>query len=692
MKNKFKVIPFAVLSTGLLSVYGYGEINEASAKEGEVAVQLLGINDLHGQIDGTGSVYEYGKKLPQKGGSTPLLSSYLDKEEAEFKAEKTVDAVTARVQAGDMVGASPAASGLLQDEPTIKTLNEMRFEVGTLGNHEFDEGLDEFKRIIDGAAPEAGKFNSAAENYDRVKSNMELVIANVVDKETKDSPFDWKPYTIKEYTDAENEKAKIGYIGVVTEEIPTLVLKKQWEKYDILDPAATINKYAKELKEKGINAIVVLAHASATSPSDNATEVGGEVKKIIDNLDKDSGVDIIFAGHNHVITNATYKGIRVVEAAAQGKAIANVMALYDTATNDFKEITAKVTPTLDNGSVEKDVKMIAIAKDANERIKEIVNAKVAESTDVVSRATNSEDGATNSSSEVGNLITDGQLWAARQASFKADFAITNNGGIRADLDVKDGIVTWGAAQKVQPFGNVMQVIEISGENLLAALNSQYNDGEKYFLQFSGLKYTYKDAPEGTVDEKGQPIKWVVDSAWVVKEDGTEELISAEKTYTGVINDFLYGGGDGFPELTKGTLIGALDPDTEIFVNYLKYLGKIDVAKLKEARKINIKDYVEPVNPVIEDNNNETVVENNSNTTVDANDNKFSSSLTYNTNKETNSKVEQKSEEKVTEKSASKVEKSSKGKLPNTGLATSSSLAILGLGALFLATRLRKLKK
>lgn len=97
-----------------------------------------------------------------------------------------------------MVGASPANSALLQDEPTVKVFNEMNFEYGTLGNHEFDEGLGEFNRIMKGEAPTPGQFNKIVDEYPHEASKQEVVIANLVDKDTNKIPFDWKPYTIKE--------------------------------------------------------------------------------------------------------------------------------------------------------------------------------------------------------------------------------------------------------------------------------------------------------------------------------------------------------------------------------------------------------------------------------------------------------------------------------------------------------------
>lgn len=601
MKKIYKVLSSSILGTGLvLSSYSGTSL---AASNGTVKVQLLGVNDIHGQLDKGGNVYAYGKKLGQAGPAA-LLSSYLDKWQADFSNKYGDDAVTLRFQAGDMVGASPAVSGLLQDEPTIKTLNAMKFQVGTLGNHEFDEGLEEFNRIFKGEAPAAGKFNKAVEAYPHEASTMDMVISNV---NGVDAAFGWHPYVIKEVTDKNGDTAKIGVIGVVTEEIPTLVLKKQWEKYTVTDPAAAINKYSKELKAKGVNAIVVLAHAAATSPSDNATEVNGEIRKIIDNLDSDSSVDLIMAAHNHVITNATYKGVRVVEGASHAKAFDNVELTYNTTTNDFEKSDAKseVVPVLvDNKyGLKPDPKIEAIAQDAADKIKEIVNEKIATAKESILRkvevnASSEEAKKSNANMEspLGNLITDAQLKAAKDAGFKADFAITNDGGIRADLEVtNDGIVTWGAAQKVQPFGNIMQVVEISGKNLIATLNSQYNKEETYFLQMAGIGYSYKEAPAGTVDKEGKAIKWVVDKAWIEK-DGKKTLIDENKTYTGVINDFLYGGGDDFPELKgpeNSKIIGALDPDTDLFVKYLKAQKELTSPAL--SRKVYFKDLKEDFN-------------------------------------------------------------------------------------------------
>lgn len=126
---------------------------EKRAEETTIPVQLLGINDFHGALSTTGTAH-LGSGSHSGAGTAALLASHLKAAETAFQTDKT-NATTLRVQSGDMVGASPANSGLLQDQPTMRILNQMNFDVGTLGNHEFDEGLAEFNRILLGQAPTA---------------------------------------------------------------------------------------------------------------------------------------------------------------------------------------------------------------------------------------------------------------------------------------------------------------------------------------------------------------------------------------------------------------------------------------------------------------------------------------------------------------------------------------------------------
>lgn len=550
----------------------------AQAAADTVPIQILGINDFHGALE-TASKDASGSPI----GGADYLATNLDNATSSFlqaNPDATADNAI-RVQAGDMVGASPAVSGLLQDEPTMKVLQKMNFEVGTLGNHEFDEGLPEYKRILDGVS--TNKFGPIVEAYPRIKSDMKIVAANVVNKGTNTVAEGFSPYYVKEI-----DGVKVGFIGIVTTEIPNLVLANHIKDYDFLDEAETIVKYSAELRDQGVNAIVVLSHVPALSTGNPNTgtkqDVAGEAANMMtkaNELDPNNSVDLVLAGHNHQYTNGLVGKTRIVQSYNNGKAFSDVTGELDKTTGDFvSPPDAKIT--YNTRSVTPNADITAVTEDAKSRIEGVINETIGLAhKEVISRETNPENKAIDDKeSELGNMITDAQRYMANKAGADVDFAMTNNGGIRADLTTRlangQNEITWGAAQAVQPFGNILQVVEMSGADITEALSQQYLSNQTYFLQISGLKYTFTDT-----DDLDHAYK----IASVTTEDGTP--LKADQKYKVVINDFLFGGGDGFSAFKKANLVTAIDPDTETFINYIKdqkAAGKVITAQ-KEGRKV-----------------------------------------------------------------------------------------------------------
>lgn len=559
---------------------------EKRAEETTIPVQLLGINDFHGALSTTGTAH-LGSGSHSGAGTAALLASHLKAAETAFQTDKT-NATTLRVQSGDMVGASPANSGLLQDQPTMRILNQMNFDVGTLGNHEFDEGLAEFNRILLGQAPTAeDNFYPIVYDYNKehgpeiLKGGFDLAIANVVEKNTGAIPFGWQPYSIKTVGTGD-ESAEIAFIGVVTTEIPNLVLREHHINYDFLDPAETIAKYAKELQEeKNIDAIVVLSHTASEQSGENG--VVGEAATImqkVKNIYPGNSVDAFFAGHNHVYTNGVVDQTRIVQSTSQGKAFIDLQGEINLETGDFTDVpTATVDPVMP--TIEPDAEVEAIVAEADEIVAQVTEQKIgtAATAEDISRSTNEL-----GESPVGNLITDGQVFMAKLNGIDADFAMTNNGGVRADLAVDaDRSITWGAAQTVQPFGNIMQIVEMTGAQIRTVLNQQtfgtkLEGGRAYFLQVSGLNYTVTDNPDTTDLEHPFVVHQMMES------DGTP--IEENQTYNVVINDFLFGGGDGFAGFRDAIYKDAMQPDTETFVNYIKTLESMgkEISASVEGRK------------------------------------------------------------------------------------------------------------
>ena len=204
-----------------------------------IALQLLGINDLHGQLD------TYNAKI--NAGGIEYLAAYLKEREAQVDN-------TLMVHAGDAVGASSPVSALLQDEPTIDILNRLGFDVGTVGNHEFDEGVEEMKRLIFG-----GSHEKTVEKYGEFAgADFDYVAANVVDEETGEPILE--PYTIKEVGGV-----PVGFIGVAYSDTPGIVIPSGTAGVKFTDEAEAINKYTAELKAQGVEAIVVLTHNPSNS-------------------------------------------------------------------------------------------------------------------------------------------------------------------------------------------------------------------------------------------------------------------------------------------------------------------------------------------------------------------------------------------------------------------------------------------
>ncbi|MBC6128843.1 LPXTG cell wall anchor domain-containing protein [Listeria booriae] len=572
MKNVYKKGLKVVLAAGLTlgigttAIGSNGYTADAAVDPNLVPVQILGINDFHGALD-TPSSSPLGKI-----GGADYLATNLNNTEASFLTANGLTDNTAgnsiRVQAGDMVGASPAVSGLLQDEPTIKVLNRMKFEIGTLGNHEFDEGLAEFKRILDGG--DTTDFNEITQNYDHEASDMSIVVGNVVKKSDGTIPYGFKPYEIKNMGGVD-----VGFIGVVTTEIPSLVLANHIQDYNFLDEAETIAKYSAELQAKGVKAIVVLSHVPALTPGNPTNGEGSVSGAAVDMMNKvnqiapDNSVDLVLAGHNHQYTNGKVGNTRIVQSYNNGKAYSNVTGVLNKTTKDF-EATPNAEIRYNLQDVTPDAGVRSVIDEAYALVNPVISKPIGQmDSAVITRDTNADN-----ESPLGNLITDGQREMAKKAGIAVDFAMTNNGGIRADLvgTAANGsyAVTWGAAQAVQPFGNILQVVELTGADIVEALNQQYDESEKYFLQVSGLTYTY------TKNDAGE--KRVVD---VKKEDGTK--LDESATYRVVINDFLFGGGDSFSAFTKGKQVDVIDPDTDTFINYIQSQTKLVTPEL--GRKV-----------------------------------------------------------------------------------------------------------
>lgn len=541
-----------VAAATLLLTQLFGAAGSVSAAGKDVEVHLIGINDFHGQLDTTSMVGD------KKAGSAPILATYL--KEAKAKYEHSL-----LFHNGDSVGASAPVSSMDRDEPTMEWMNMMGFDVGSLGNHEFDQGIAALKaQIFGGLDPKEGKVTHAGAKFDYVN-------ANVIENSTGKPLI--KPYVIKEVGGV-----KIGFIGLVTKSTPNKVSPAGTAGVRFLsaeEEVEAVNKYAKELQGQGVETIIVLAHDPASTKEGVTT---GEAADLAKALPADSPVDVIVAGDNHALANGVVNGKLIVQAYSYGTAFEDIKLMIDPVTGDVTEKSATVTTTFQEG-VKEDPETLAIIKKSLDKHPELTKP-VGTTDGSILRAD-----AYNKETPMGNLIAD----AMRQADFgdkagKADFAFTNPGGIRADLPKGD--VTFADLAKIQPFGNTLVKLELTGEQVKTLLQQQWGmnaDGtpNTKTLQLAGLKYTA---------DFSKPVAERVTA--LTLEDGTP--IDPEKSYTAVVNNFMAAGGDNYKVLldAKSSLAGPIDLD--VFYKYIidTFKGGEIQAKV-EGRITNLAATTEP---------------------------------------------------------------------------------------------------
>ncbi|WP_242035259.1 bifunctional 2',3'-cyclic-nucleotide 2'-phosphodiesterase/3'-nucleotidase [Mesobacillus harenae] len=503
---------------------GYGKFN----LEFPIALQLLGINDLHGQLD------TFNAKL--NAGGIEYLAAYLKQRDAEVEN-------SLMIHAGDVVGASSPVSALLQDEPTIDILNRLGFDVGTVGNHEFDEGVEEMKRLIFG-----GSHPKTVEKYGEFAgANFDYVVANVVDEVTNEPILE--PYVIKEVAGV-----PVGFIGVAYSDTPGIVIPSGTAGVKFTDEAEAINKYAAELKEQGVKSIVVLTHNPVNS---NNGVAAGELAEIAAAVDDE--VDVMFGGHNHAYTNAVVDGKLLVQSYSYGTAFSDVDLLIDPDTNDIFAAKAEIV-TAYRDQIEPDAEIKAVLDAYVADAAPILNRVIGTTPSFISRETNAA-----GESPMGNLIAD-----SMRAQTGTDFAFMNSGGVRGDIDAGD--ITWKEAFTVQPFGNDLVSMPATGEQIKTLFEQQWGSKTR-IMHVSGLKVSY--------DESRPAGDRIVS---LTKTDGSP--LDMNESYTITVNNYMAGGGDGYSLLAEmgPQVIDIVDLDA--LVNYIEAKGEVDPKIEGRITKLN----------------------------------------------------------------------------------------------------------
>jgi 5'-nucleotidase len=519
------------------------------ARAREIELHVLAFNDFHGNLARPALVTR------RPAGGAAVLAAYLEAAEREHPGRTLI------VHAGDEFGASPPITRLNGNEPAMQFLDLLAGSgdcpygvathfydaaswrkrpdrcnvIGTLGNHEFDGGVPELKRLLEGGNAAAGPFLEKSYRGSRVP----YVCANVRDRRT--GQLILPPYAVVVIGGI-----PIGVIGAVLRDTPAIAPAWETANLEFLDEAESINRAAAELERAGIHTLIVTIHQGVVGTrTPEGWQWQGPLRRIVAQLDPD--IDLVISGHTHHYTNALFpdragRPVLVTQAYAFGVAYADIDLSIDAATRDVVASSARIVPVwADAGpGLHPDARVAALTSAAERAVAPRIARVVAEAGAPITRSMTSA-----GESALGDLVAD-----AQRADTHADIALMNPGGLRADL--KAGPITWGDILTLHPFGNRLITMTLTGAELLAVLEEQWPadpDALPRVLKTSGLSYVW---------DGRRPAGHRVVAAC----DAERRPIDPARAYRVTANDFLAAGGDDFLGLRVGRdeLMGPLDAD------------------------------------------------------------------------------------------------------------------------------------
>ena len=499
--KKWLTITVCIFSIFFLSAHIYGQSSN---------LRILHVNDFHGFAE------PY-----QPLGSQELLggAAYLGEKVKALRSGKP----TLLLAAGDMIQGSNWAN-MFQGKSVIELMNAMRFDAMVLGNHEFDFGQEELRKRIS-------------------EATFPVLAANVEGLEHL------KPFVI-----LERGGIRVGIIGVVTEETPVSTHPRNVTGLRFLPPAAAVEKYIKELKNKA-DIIVVLSH------------IGHGADRML--AEKVKGMDVIVGGHSHtkVLSPVRIGSTLIVQAWEHGKALGVLdlktregkIAEYDGHLEDVKPLPGK-----------EDRQILAIVEKYQQEVDAVLSARIGEAeVDLDGEKVRRQE------TNLGNFIADILLRAS-----KADAVIINGGAIRTSL--KRGEVRVKDVYSALPFSNYIVAIRLTGKQIVEALEhgvAGIEEGEGWFPQVAGLSFKY--FPSGA---KGARIREVLIAG---------QPVDPGKEYTIATNDFLAAGGDGYKAFadalkSSGTFSvvgGTLQGDKVVYADSSRWIRDVVVEYIREKGKI-----------------------------------------------------------------------------------------------------------
>lgn len=507
-----------------------------------VTIGIAAINDFHGALEEPRQIVMMadgkGGTVAVPAGGAAYLASALDTVRSQY-------ANTLTVAAGDLISASPLTSSLYLDEPSVKALTAMGLEYTAVGNHEFDRGQVELKRVqLGGCARNTQRTPCAVEPF--AGAGYKYLAASTI---LPDGSTLFPATAIKRFGSGARE-VSVGLIGLTLKGTAGIVSPGGIKGLTFADEATTINALVPQLKAQGADAVVVLIHEGAVQGTggnpNTCTDISGDILPILARLDP--RVDIVISGHTHKSYVCDYRRdsgtapMLLTSAGNNGTLVTDIRLEIDPATHRVvgrtaRNVVVQSQPFTNSRGAVANSDLYPVFQPRAD-VAATVATYAAAAHDFSARPIGAVSAAGNKTAQ-GQLIADAQLAAGKPAG--AQIAFMNNGGVRAPLNVgSGGTVTFGDIYRVQPFGNQVMTVTLKGAAVLSILEQSVGgsseDGSLYVSQGMAVRFDSR-RPKGSrlvsATLNGKPI-----------DPGAD--------YRVAVSDFLLGGGDGFRQLAAGT--------------------------------------------------------------------------------------------------------------------------------------------
>jgi 5'-nucleotidase len=530
---------FSVAAKSRMS-YTAEELATVASSADIKSVQVLQLSDLHGAIEASASNI----------GAAVLASA--------FANDRKNTAATVTVSSGDNIGAAPPISTEFEEMPTIESMNLMKFDASTFGNHEHDRNLAHVQKVI------------GASDFEWISSNYGDSSLAVLKSGTK---------AAKSFTIIERGGVKIGIVGANTE---TTIEQVFPGNLDYTDAAGVKRTIQIEAGVTGINAAIVAAKKAgadlvvAVIHQGWSESVGGVSVGVLNEMATEiKGAAAIYGGHSHQTFTTVVPGAKASTGTLVGQTL-NAGVEYtrsqicvNTSSNRVLGSSIETIKKAAVATVVADAPTAALVKKYKDQMTGKLDAKIGTVAGTFPR------GGTPAVERSGENPMGIYIADLLRAKYKTDFALTNGGGIRDTFPAKTYTpvdtklvrtgtgpldVTLGDALTVYPFGNQVATTVVTGENLWKALENGVGGnypGDGRFPQISGFKFTFD--PTKAIGSR------IVS---VTKNDGTA-IAKDQTVYTLTTLDFIIYGGDGYLNVfspAKAKVMGSL---LDVFVDALK---------------------------------------------------------------------------------------------------------------------------